>query len=161
VLRILQTLKTYDTGVGIISNSDHRLISILKSLGLRLPAQHESISPQQDFNFLFLSYDTAKPKPAPDMFRLAEEFYHSRFGRHPGSRLYVGDDFNKDAMAATKAGWNCILVDRDDTQGHHFDSSNITVVNGAKVERVTSLWPMSSSLWPWDREVLEKAAAGV
>jgi FMN phosphatase YigB (HAD superfamily) len=159
VLQTIQTLKTYDTGVGIISNSDHRLISILKSLGLRLPGQNESISPQQDFNFLFLSYDTAKPKPASDMFHLAEEFYLSRFNRHPGTKLYIGDDFRKDAMAATKAGWNCILVDRDNTQGHHFDSSNITKFNGATVERVSSLWPMSSSLWPWDSRVLEKAAS--
>jgi FMN phosphatase YigB (HAD superfamily) len=163
VLSTIQALKTDDppnhrTGVGIISNSDHRLVSILKSLGLHLIGPGETPSPLQDFNFLLLSYDTAKPKPAPDMFRRAEQFYISNFGGKPGSKLYIGDDFNKDAMAATKAGWNCILVDRDNTQACYFDSSNITEANGATIERVTSLWPMKSSLWPWDREILDKAA---
>jgi len=150
VLHAIQKLKLRNdhTAVGIISNSDHRLITILRSLGLKLSAPEVSMSSTQDFNFVLLSYDTGKPKPQTDMFCMAEELYATKLGSLPGNKLYIGDDFKKDATAAAKAGWDCILIDRDNSQAHHFDSSNRIQVNGAIIERVTSLWPMSSSLWP-------------
>lgn len=112
--------------VGIISNSDDRVSSILSSLGLRVgPRRYgtstESWNPDgqggdgddDDIDFVALSYDVGVEKPDRKIFDAARQL--GAIGGsdlEPGECLHVGDDFVKDVRAAEGAGWKGLKVDR-------------------------------------------------
>lgn len=107
--------------VGIISNSDDRVSSILSSLGLRVGSRRYGISPEpwnlagqdrNDIDFVTLSYDVGVEKPDPKIFDAARELGAIGSDLEPGECLHVGDDFVKDVGAAEAAGWKSLRVDR-------------------------------------------------
>lgn len=106
--------------VGILSNSDDRVSSILDSLGLRVGPRRYGMSPEppsrdgqgrDDIDFVALSYDIGVEKPDRKMFDAARELGAMGEDLEPDECLHVGDDLVKDVQAAEAAGWNSVRVD--------------------------------------------------
>ena len=100
--------------VGVITNSDDRVPSILSSFGLQVgPSRYGENSPasfkaEDDINFVITSYDVGCEKPDPGIFDATKQMLpgQDRF-------LHVGDDLQKDYCAAESAGWEAILLVRE------------------------------------------------
>ncbi|ATY59174.1 haloacid dehalogenase [Cordyceps militaris] len=115
--------------VGVVTNSDDRVPSILSSLGLRVSPlrysddAHAVPPPQEayDVDFHCMSYDVGCEKPDVRIFRAAESMLTrivaAREGPVPAAeswyKVYVGDEHAKDVIGATGAGWFPILLDAD------------------------------------------------
>lgn len=91
------------TLVTVVSNSDDRIITVLESLGL-------SIGKGGDIENVVLSYDVGAEKPDARMFEWA-----ARSAPEDVVKVHVGDDVEKDAVAAMQArdGWYGVLLDRE------------------------------------------------
>lgn len=116
--------------MGVVTNSDDRVPSILSSFGLNVsPLRYGTpggppVSPgeEYDIDFHCMSYDVGVEKPDRRIFQAAElmlsRVIASRAGRTPSpaeleswQKIYVGDEYAKDAVGATNAGWNPVLLD--------------------------------------------------
>ena len=129
--------------VGIISNSDDRVSSILDSLGLRVGSRRYGVSSetsnpdgqgQDDIDFVALSYDVGVEKPDRRIFDAARELGAMGGELEPDECLHVGDDFVKDVRAAEAAGWNSVIVDRSREK-----ENNLTRQSGLRVEGLVEL----------------------
>ncbi|KAK1251056.1 hypothetical protein MKX07_005611 [Trichoderma sp. CBMAI-0711] len=118
--------------IGVVTNSDDRVPSVLSSFGLNVsPARYGSseetsalAGAQYDIDFHCMSYDVGFEKPDRRIFDAAELML-SRIitGRHAESlaevdlgswqKVYVGDEYAKDVVGASGAGWNPVLLDPD------------------------------------------------
>jgi len=117
--------------VGVITNSDDRIPSILRSFGLNVSPRRsnscEEIAPNDlaaDIHFVVLSYDVGHEKPDPRIFGAAEVLMAAMLKKKPKAsqvfeKLYVGDDFEKDFIGARDAGWRSVLLDRKGTPRHN------------------------------------------
>ena len=105
-----------DTAVGIISNSDDRVSSILESFGLGVSSRRYSPGIERDvlirqdtndFDFLTLSYDVGVAKPDRRIFDAARLCAATPNARPAVEHVYmhVGDDPVEDYHAAEHAGW--------------------------------------------------------
>ena len=100
--------------VGVITNSDDRVPSILSSFGLQVGLSRHgkecqtSFKVEDDINFVMMSYDVGSGKPDIEIFDATRHMLpgHDRF-------VHVGDDLQKDYYAAKRAGWEGILLDRE------------------------------------------------
>ena len=100
--------------IGVITNSDNRVPSILSDFGLKVGSRRHgndiqaSFGAEDDINFVMLSYDVGFEKPDSEIFDAAKQMVsgQERF-------LHVGDDLKKDYVAAKRAGWEGILLDRE------------------------------------------------
>jgi hypothetical protein len=121
--------------VGLITNSDNRTADILTSLGVRVspvhygnnknqtnasPTAFQNSQAQYDIDFTVLSYDVGAEKPDRRIFTAAEEMLASLLAAEnqevessEWSKVYVGDEYAKDVVGATQAGWKAILIDRE------------------------------------------------
>jgi FMN phosphatase YigB (HAD superfamily) len=103
--------------VGIVSNFDPRLRSILSSLGLSLAPPSGPWSAEHDVDFVLASYDVGAHKPAPAVFAAAETLATRLLPVEqrgaPLLKVHVGDSRECDADAAVAVGWHGVLVDRD------------------------------------------------
>jgi len=133
--RAVDVKKEPDVTVGIITNSDDRVPSILSSLGISvrplrcgktLETSDPVTSPQSDISFVTLSYDAGFEKPDRRIFDAAKELIQ-REQDVEYDFLHVGDDLEKDVRGALAADWRSILLDWD---REHVD---------ANVERVEDL----------------------
>jgi FMN phosphatase YigB (HAD superfamily) len=142
--------------VGVVSNSDPRVSKVLSSMGLILPSICGSpLSQDNDFQFIVSSYDAGAAKPNKQIFEFAESTARQLLPpseeEEPLLKIYIGDDYNKDGLPAIQAGWNSILVDRDNDEmiRQHFPSSQVLEYQAEAdskrkpvlIERVRSLWP--------------------
>jgi FMN phosphatase YigB (HAD superfamily) len=121
--------------VGVITNSDDRIPSILSSLGLDVsPLRYGTNSDANktrnksyDVDFHCMSYDVGVEKPDKRIFNAAESMLAQIISTRSGQNLdeskselggwqkvYVGDDYSKDVIGSTNAGWNPILLDPKD-----------------------------------------------
>ena len=92
----LLTLKRAGVGLGIASNFDGRLRSIIKGQ-----------PPLDELSWVFLSAEIGC-EPAPEFFQFIREHCQC-----PPSALWmVGDDWNLDAWPASACGWNAVHLDR-------------------------------------------------
>ncbi|CAO3624405.1 unnamed protein product [Cunninghamella echinulata] len=100
VLATLKELKQHGFIMGIISNSDERLINVIESFKL-----------DQYFDFVLPSCRAGYEKPRPEIFRKALQLidHHKCL---PEDCLHVGDDVEKDYFGALNAGWNGVLLER-------------------------------------------------
>lgn len=80
----------------------------------------QSADAQFDIDFTVLSYDVGFEKPDKRIFAAAEEMLGSlldadeqKVEAGEWSKVYVGDEFEKDVVGATQAGWYAVLVDRE------------------------------------------------
>jgi FMN phosphatase YigB (HAD superfamily) len=119
--------------IGIITNSDNRTADILTSMGVRVnplhygdPPNHSSTAQNAeaeapfDIDFTVLSYDVGFEKPDRRIFAAAEEMLASHVEAEQQqvvsdewSKIYVGDEYEKDVVGATEAGWKAVLIDRE------------------------------------------------
>lgn len=131
LLKQLRTQQKASNGgrvvIGVITNSDNRTADILTSLGVKVHPLHygqqpDSISQagEYDIDFTVLSYDVGVEKPDPRIFKGAEEMLADSLGAEKQlfkaeewSKVYVGDEFDKDVVGANGAGWCAVLVDRE------------------------------------------------
>lgn len=107
--------------VGILTNSDDRVPSILASLGLQVgpwrhgleaEISHDKSKICNDIDFVALSYDIGFEKPHKRIFDAAKKMATSSEDEDI-QYLHVGDDFEKDYRGAEAAGWEGVLLDRD------------------------------------------------
>lgn len=95
---ILAQLKARDLELGIISNFDSRLFTVMRGLGIA-----------DNFDTMTISSLAQAAKPAPRIFRIALE----KHAVEPEEALHVGDSVREDVEGARKAGLHAALVDRD------------------------------------------------
>ncbi len=91
----LEHLRAAGIRLGVLSNWDSRLRSMLEELGLR-----------NAFDFLVISYDVGVEKPHPDIFQAAVD----RGGSSPSETLLVGDSYEADIEAASRCGLATIWI---------------------------------------------------
>ncbi|KAF1959653.1 hypothetical protein CC80DRAFT_489761 [Byssothecium circinans] len=118
------------TVVGVITNSDDRVPSVLESLGLKIGPRRVGSSAERsadstiedDISFVVLSYDVGFEKPDRRIFQAAEEMLRETLtgpcktveesAIESFEKLYVGDELKKDYMGAKASGWHSVLLDR-------------------------------------------------
>ncbi|KAL1958535.1 hypothetical protein VTO42DRAFT_4399 [Malbranchea cinnamomea] len=142
--------------VGILSNSDDRVASILTSFGLRVGTAWADggelldITGKQipsdghyDVDFIVTSYEAGHEKPHKGIFEVAEkrarehllttesDSHYPRFFREQTSWSYVhvGDDYEQDYQGAINAGWDCYLLPRDDIGHSPEDLTGVRKIN--------------------------------
>ncbi|GFU93568.1 rhythmically expressed gene 2 protein [Trichonephila clavipes] len=107
---LLKHLKQKHIVLGVISNFDERLDSVLKSNGLK-----------SYFDFVLASYLVETAKPSKKIFDLA--LYQT--GCVTASQaLHIGDNVKLDYIAAKEAGWNALLFKRP-----HVDRESLKLVD--------------------------------
>jgi len=111
----LARLKSQGFELGIISNFDTRLFSILRGLNL-----------DDAFDTVTISSLAQAAKPAPKIFQLAMK----KHAVDPDEALHVGDSLKDDAEGAAGAGLRALFLDR---------RSQETGVLPPGVDRITSL----------------------
>lgn len=99
-MQAVERVKGLGKEVGVITNSDLRIHSVLQGLGI-----------SDLCTFILTSEEAGASKPQPEIFQLAVE--RSQLDNLvPEQILHVGDDFLKDYQGATSLGWKAVLVDR-------------------------------------------------
>ena len=111
-LPTLTKLREQQIELGIISNFDTRLFTVLRGLGIA-----------EAFATVTISSLAHAAKPSPKIFQLALE----KHAVEPEEAMYVGDSLRDDVEGAAKVGLRAILLDR---QGQH---------EGAGVEAIRTL----------------------
>jgi putative hydrolase of the HAD superfamily len=112
-LNVLTRLKRLGLKLGIISNFDTRIYSVVKSLGI-----------DKFFDAITISSEAGYSKPHPQIFKTAVE----ALGLRPSSVLMVGDSLRDDIEPALQAGLRALLIDR-----------NSRYADRSPVPRITSL----------------------
>lgn len=118
------------TIVGIITNSDDRVPTILKSFDLDVGPRRVGSSmlrsgeaaATDDISFVVLSYDVGFEKPDRRIYDAATEMLKETLVKGTEraeeksvddyEKLYVGDSLETDYLGAKAAGWNSVLIDR-------------------------------------------------
>lgn len=95
-LPLLQHLKKKNVSMGVISNFDERLESVLSAYDIN-----------SYFNFVIASYVVRVAKPDKKIFDLALTYSP---GIMTSNALHIGDDIKLDYEAAKNAGWNALLI---------------------------------------------------
>ncbi|KAJ9649643.1 hypothetical protein H2199_000421 [Coniosporium tulheliwenetii] len=154
------------TIVGIITNSDDRIPGILSSFGLSVGPRRAgtadsstedasaNATEEEDISFVVLSYDVGASKPDRAIFDAAKQIGTELFAKVDGAdgegfeMLYVGDEVEKDVLAAEDAGWGALLVDREERFRERFTDGRqmVTVAEG---EREFSVMNDLSALSSW------------
>ena len=96
-LEVLKDLKRRGLKLGVISNFDSRIYSVLDSLGIR-----------EFFDAIILSSETGFCKPDPEIFQAAIR----KLGVPPSETLLIGDSPHDDVEAGMRAGLSAVLIDR-------------------------------------------------
>ena len=97
----LARLKARDLELGIISNFDSRLFTVMRGLGIT-----------EAFDTVTISSLAQAAKPAPQIFQIALE----KHAVDPEEALHIGDSLRDDVEGAKKAGLHAVLLDRDGKQ---------------------------------------------
>jgi putative hydrolase of the HAD superfamily len=96
-LEVLKQLRALGVRLGVISNFDTRIYSVLDSLGIR-----------HFFDAITISSETGYSKPDPRIFESAVQ----ALGVPAADILLVGDSPQDDVEPAMRAGLNAVLIDR-------------------------------------------------
>ena len=94
----LSQLKAQGLELGIISNFDSRLFTVMRGLGIA-----------GAFDTVTISSLAQAAKPAPRIFHLALE----KHAVDPEEALHIGDSLREDVDGAKKAGLHTVLLDRE------------------------------------------------
>lgn len=97
----LAQLKEQGLELGIISNFDSRLFTVMRGLEIA-----------DSFDTVTISSLAQAAKPAPQIFHLALE----KHAIDPEEALHIGDSLREDVEGAKKAGLHAALLDRDGRQ---------------------------------------------
>jgi len=96
-IELLEYLKKEQVPLGVLSNYDPRIKSIITNLGLA-----------HYFKFILSSYEVRYEKPDPKIFRKAESYVDKGLNRE--LFLHVVDSYLLDFKGAKNAGWSACLV---------------------------------------------------
>jgi len=97
-MEVLEELRRLQYKLGVLSNFDSRVYSVMKSLKIL-----------SFFDFITISSETGYAKPHPEIFKAA-----IRSAGAPANRiLFIGDNLADDVQAGAEAGLHTILIDRD------------------------------------------------
>jgi putative hydrolase of the HAD superfamily len=96
--QLLQDLKSRRLRLGVISNFDSRVYTVMRSLGIL-----------HFFDAVTISSETGFAKPDPRIFDVAVR----SLGTAPAETLFVGDNLRDDVEAGNQVGLTAVLVDRD------------------------------------------------
>ncbi len=96
-LPVLRELRRRGYKLGVISNFDSRIYSVLESLNIL-----------SLFDSITISSETGFAKPDPEIFRAAVR----AAGVSAARILYVGDNLSNDVIAGAAAGLHTVLLDR-------------------------------------------------
>lgn len=111
--------------VGIVTNSDGRVPSVLLSLGLKVGSLRYGMDPAgmdpassgvelSDIDFVISSYDVGYEKPSRKIFDAAKDLGRLGDSQNEHERyVHVGDDLGEDLEAAVQAGWKGLLLERE------------------------------------------------
>lgn len=99
---LLTKLKQHKVKMGVVSNFDERLEKILTEMSLR-----------HFFDFVVCSYVAQCGKPDPQIFDLALSCCDCPVKAKEA--IHVGDNIDLDYIAARKAGWQSILIQKGNT----------------------------------------------
>jgi len=133
------------TVIGIVTNSDARVPSILSSLGLvvgplcyggpdsRAQSLSDCKSIENDIDFVVTSYDVGHEKPDSRIFGAARELAGEMLGRgvtlDDFECVHVGDEVAKDVYGARGAGWKGVRLVRELEEGKTGDVDEISSLN--------------------------------
>ena len=119
---VLNQLKTLGLKLGVISNFDTRIYSVLEALGIR-----------RFFDTVTVSSEAGYSKPQREIFDLAVR----SLGIPASDVLLVGDSLRDDVEAALRAGLAAILIDRS---GRYQSQSHLRRISSlsAVIPEVTS-----------------------
>ena len=119
----IRTTRSADLLLGILTNADDRVITILESFGLQVnPWRHGTkkvgiahANPKicDDVDFVALSYDVGFEKPHRRIFDAARDIADS-LQFEVSHCIHVGDDLRKDYQGAEAAGWKGLFLDREE-----------------------------------------------
>lgn len=112
-LELLNHLKKKQICLGVISNFDERIETILNEAKL-----------QHYFNFVIYSYGVGIQKPDVNIFKLAMN-KSQRENIAPGNCLHIGDNYELDFMAAKSAKWNALLINKNDIKNKDISKNEI------------------------------------
>jgi putative hydrolase of the HAD superfamily len=101
VPHVLAALRRRGLELGIVSNFDSRLFSVLRGLGIA-----------ELFDTVTISSLAHAAKPSPKIFQLALE----QHAVEPGEAMHVGDSLRDDVDGAMKAGLSAVLLARQGKQ---------------------------------------------
>jgi len=97
-MEVLKELQMRKYSLGVISNFDSRIYSVMKALDIL-----------EYFSSITISSETGFAKPHPGMFKAAIQA-----AGVPASRiLFIGDSLENDVQAGAAAGLHTILIDRN------------------------------------------------
>jgi FMN phosphatase YigB (HAD superfamily) len=152
--------------VGIITNSDDRVPSILESLGLKVGPRRVGQSSQymahssvrKDIDFVVHSYDVGHEKPDRRIFDAATSLLTSTLAKDGQGitsddfeKLYVGDDLEKDYEGAEAAGWHAVLLDRngvmDKAKGFHLGRVGVKNKKGRETKVIMAKTLLDLERW--------------
>jgi putative hydrolase of the HAD superfamily len=102
VLPTLEALKSRGIAIGLISNWDSSLESIIRGVGI-----------ESWFDVIISSAVVGLHKPQPEIFKLAL----SKVGAEPSTTMHVGDHLQADVGGAATVGITPVLIDR----GNHYE----------------------------------------
>ena len=124
--------------VGVVTNSDDRVPSILASLDLKISSRRNGTTPEnhdlseyedtmeEDINFVTMSYDVGSEKPAPEIFAAARHLVNSNWGQAKQETwLHIGDDLHKDFQGAERSGCEGLLLNRGEKPKNKDESRNV------------------------------------
>ena len=106
----LTKLREQGMELGIISNFDSRLFTVMRGLGIAKALDTVTISSLAQ-----------AAKPAPKIFQLALE----KHAVDPEEAVHVGDSLRDDVEGAAKVGLQAVLLDR---QGKHADRGDVRTI---------------------------------
>lgn len=96
-IELLEYLKKEQIPLGIMTNYDPRIKSMIQNLDL-----------SHYFKFILSSYEVKHEKPSIEIFRKAESYVNS--GPNRELFLHIGDSYLLDFKGAKNAGWSACLV---------------------------------------------------
>ena len=116
--------------IGVITNSDDRVPSVLSSLGLEVSPRRYDLtansldlhsSMEDNIDFVVMSYDVGYEKPSREVFDAAKQLVRSNWGNSDQEDrfVHIGDDLKQDFEGAERAGWESVLLDRDGIHKEH------------------------------------------
>jgi putative hydrolase of the HAD superfamily len=113
-LEVLEELRRLQYRLGVISNFDSRVYSVMESLKIR-----------SYFDSITISSETGYAKPHPEIFKAA-----IRAAGVPGNRiLFVGDNLADDVQAGASAGLHTLLIDR---HGRYSGSAGVPMIQNLR-----------------------------
>ncbi|KAI8337613.1 HAD-like domain-containing protein [Chlamydoabsidia padenii] len=142
VTSTLDELKRRGFKMGVISNSDERLLSVMESLNL-----------EQYFDFILTSCLAGYEKPNVKIFQKAIHLTGEDI--HTDEALHVGDDVEKDYHGAVNAGWHGVLLKRNKLSYEDFSPSLLAPTSRRSPRNIMSLhdlYPLACHIRPSKEE---------